>query len=191
MASADHMPVIKSALEGLAKRKGNGKGYFIHTSGTGILADFSPLGPGYATQKMYSDVSDIRAITSLPMTAVHRDLDDAVISGGLALGVPTAIISPPTIHGIGKGPLKKRSLQIPWLTEAILKRGKGFTVQKGENWWDCVHINDLADAYVLLTEEALKEGGGKAAWGADGYYFIENGEYVSSHALHQVPRSFC
>lgn len=52
MASADHMPVIKSALEGLSKRKGNGKGYFIHTSGTGILADFSPLGPGDATEKI-------------------------------------------------------------------------------------------------------------------------------------------
>ena len=118
------------------------------------------------------------------MSAVHRDVDDTVISGGKAAGVPTAVICPPTIHGIGKGPIKKRSLQIPWLTEAILKRGRGFSVGPGENWWDHVHIDDLANAYILLTEEALKDGGGKAAWGDDGYYFVENREYVSYSRPH-------
>ena len=50
--------------------------------------------------------------------------------------VPTAILSPPTIHGIGKGPIKTRSIQVPFLAEAILKRGKAFQVLDGQNFWD-------------------------------------------------------
>jgi hypothetical protein len=32
---------------------------------------------------------------------------------------------------------------------------------------------------VLLVEEAVKEGGGSAQWGEEGYYFCEAGEFVS------------
>ncbi len=66
----------------------------------------------------------------------HRDVDNAVLTGGKALHAPTAILAPPTIHGVGKGPIKTRSIQIPWLTEAILKHGKAFTVGDGRNIWD-------------------------------------------------------
>lgn len=52
------------------------------------------------------------------------------------LHVPTAILSPPLVHGVGIGPIKKRSIQIPALAEAILKRGKGFQVLEGQNIWD-------------------------------------------------------
>lgn len=191
LASSDHVPFVKSALEGLHKRNKAGvKGYLIHTSGTGVLSEFSPLGPGYATSKIYSDIANIKEITSLPMTALHRDVDDAVIAGGKDADVPTAIVCPPAILGVGKGPSRKRSIQIPWLTEAILKRGKGFTVGPGENWWDLVHIDDLAEAYIILTDEALKIGESNAAWGEEGYYFVEAGEFVSTQAGSSRPSPF-
>ncbi len=41
-----------------------------------------------------------------------------------------------------------------------------------------VHIDDVAAALILLTEEALKPNGGKAQWGPEGYYFCEAGELV-------------
>lgn len=86
---------------------------------------------------------------------------------------------------MGRGPIKRRSLQIPWLLEAILTKRPGaeaFTVGKGENWWDEIHIEDVARALILFTEEALGSSGERAHWkpgvtGADNYYFIENGEY--------------
>lgn len=34
-----------------------------------------------------------------------------------------------------------------------------------------VHVKDLADAYLILVNEALKPNGGAAAWGPTGYYF--------------------
>lgn len=107
---------------------------------------------------------------------VHRDVDKAVLEAQEKLKVPTAILSPPLIHGVGKGPIKTRSIQIPFLAEAILKRGKGFQVLEGQNIWDQVHIDDVAAAFMLLVEEALKNGG-RAQWGSDGYYFVEADEF--------------
>jgi hypothetical protein len=41
-----------------------------------------------------------------------------------------------------------------------------------------LHVDDVADAFILLIEEALKPNGGQAQWGSDGYYFAEAGEFV-------------
>ena len=178
LASSDDIPAINSYLEGLSRRPQSANRYLIHTSGTGMLADFS-TGEGNEASKVYSDVADVKEIISLPLTHFHRDVDNAVISGGQAKNVKTAIVSPPTIYGVGKGPLKKRSIQVPALIAGILSRGKGFTVGEGQSIWDLVHIDDLGAAYVLLVEEALKENGSRATWGPEGYYFVETGEFVS------------
>ena len=67
---------------------------------------------------------------------MHRDVDMAVLEAQKKLHVPTAIVSPPMVYGVGKGPLKNRSIQVPSMIEAILKRGKGFQVLDGLNFWD-------------------------------------------------------
>jgi hypothetical protein len=48
--------------------------------------------------------------------------------------------------------------------EVVLKCGKGYTIGTGKNVWDCALVSDLADAFILLMEEALKTCGGRAAW---------------------------
>lgn len=145
---------------------------------------------------MYSDIADLQEITSFPIeNHVHRDVDMALLEAQKKFSVPTAIVSPPMIHGMGQGPLKKRSIQVPFLIEAILKRGKGFQVLDGENIWDreqpCLcfhahtdhrsetHIDDIASAFILLVEEALKPNGGAAQWGQEGYYFVAGAQFVS------------
>ncbi|RDW91574.1 hypothetical protein BP5796_02739 [Coleophoma crateriformis] len=175
-ASADHAPSAIALIEGLAQHKPN-PGYFIHVSGTGMLHDVSN-GYGNLAERVYSDISELKEVTSLPIEGnIHRDVDAAVLAAHEATNVPVAIISPPTIHGVGKGPVKNRSLQIPFLTEAIIKRGKGFQVLEGQNMWSHVHIDDAADAFIVLVEEALKPNGGNAQWGDEGYYFIEAGDF--------------
>jgi hypothetical protein len=92
------------------------------------------------------------------------------------------------------------------MADAILKRGKGFQIGEGTNIWnrkladlqifirrirtDCcedIHIDDLSDAFLTIVEESLKPNGGRAAWGKEGYYYTETGEFVSpsfsSHSL--------
>jgi nucleoside-diphosphate-sugar epimerase len=91
--------------------------------------------------------------------------------------IRTAIVCLPTIYGKGDGPVRVRSVQLPYLANTALRRGASLTVNKGENEWRNVHIADLAEAYVLLVGEALK-GGGRADWNETGYYFVENGGHV-------------
>lgn len=132
MASSYHIATGCSIIEGMAAGK---KGHFVHTSGTGILHEV-PNGYGNPSQKQYSDVDDIGEILSLDLSGIHRDSDAAIIAAGEKHGVPTAIMCPPTVYGVGEGPLKKRSLQIPFFIDAFLKRGKGFTIGAGNNTWD-------------------------------------------------------
>jgi nucleoside-diphosphate-sugar epimerase len=153
------------------------KGRYIHVSGSGILHDVSN-GFGNPASKIYHDTTDLDAITSFDSSHVHADIDASVTAAGLKFGVPTAILSPVTIYGVGHGPVKTRSIQIPFLTEATLKRGKAFTVLEGNNIWDNIHITDLAEAYNVLTEEALKPNGGKSSWGKEGYYFTQSAEHT-------------
>lgn len=92
---------------------------------------------GQPSDKVYHDIADLAEITSFPIeNHVHRDVDIAILAANKQFSVPTAILSPPTIHGVGKGPIKTRSIQIPFLAEAILKRGRGFQVLEGQNEWD-------------------------------------------------------
>ena len=110
-----HISSAKSLPRGLSAYEPS-PGYLIHTSGTGLL-DHTPNGHGrlpFPTKsessltalgqtgdKVYSDTNDIDTITSWDMPGnPHRDVDNAVMTDGKALKVPTAIIAPPTIHAL-------------------------------------------------------------------------------------------
>ncbi|KFY81471.1 hypothetical protein V500_11382 [Pseudogymnoascus sp. VKM F-4518 (FW-2643)] len=167
LASSDHTPAAKALIEGLSQGK---KGHYIHISGTGILFDVSN-GYGNPSSKIYHDVADILEITSFDSTHIHRDTDAAVIASGEELSIPTAIVTPCVIYGVGKGPINKRSVQVPVLVAETIKRGRPFAVGAD------IHISDLSAAFGLLAEEALKPAGGAATWGPEGYYFAEAGEH--------------
>jgi hypothetical protein len=101
------------------------------------MTDMS-TGPGNESPKIYSDTSsdDIGEILSFDASHIHRDVEEAIIAAAKDNGVKAAIISPPMIHGVGQGPVKKRSIQVPILIENMLKRGKGFQVLEGRNIWN-------------------------------------------------------
>lgn len=132
LASADHTPAAKAIIEGLSQGK---KGHYIHISGTAILHDVSN-GFGNPSSKIYHDVADIVEITSFDSTHLHHDTEAAVIASGKQLGIPTAIVTPPGIYGVGKGPINNRSVQVPVLAQETLKRGRPFAVGAGNNIWD-------------------------------------------------------
>lgn len=89
-ASADHIAGGLSIIEGMGLGK---KGRYIHTSGTGMLHDVSN-GYGEFSGKIWHDISDVKEITSLDLSHIHRDVDCSVIDAGIKFGVHTAIISP-------------------------------------------------------------------------------------------------
>jgi nucleoside-diphosphate-sugar epimerase len=178
LASADHIAGAVSLIEGMAKGP-NKNATLIHISGTGIMTDMSN-GPGNSAQKVYHDMdpTDIQEILSFDESHIHRDVEAAVVAAAAQYGVETAILSPPMIHGIGKGPLKQRSIQVPILIECILNRGKAFQVLEGSNIWNSIHIDNVATGVIVLLEEALKGSKGNAVWLPDGYYFVEDAEFV-------------
>ncbi|OCK84020.1 NAD dependent epimerase/dehydratase family protein [Lepidopterella palustris CBS 459.81] len=177
-AHADHPGAAAALVAGLAQRAEGG--FLIHTSGTGTLCvgDLDNGTFGIKSEKLFNDLDGIAEITSLPDHAPHRNVDTIVLAAGAEPSgkVRTAIVCPSTIYGPGRGPDNKRSIQVYEMAKAVLQRGKGFQVNDGQNIWTQIHIQDLSNAYVRLVEEAVK-GGGSATWGAEGYYFVENGDF--------------
>lgn len=47
----------------------------------------------------------------------------------------------------------------------------------GKARWNNIHVHDLAQAFVLLTEAAAARKNDAELWGDKGYYFTENGEH--------------
>jgi nucleoside-diphosphate-sugar epimerase len=166
--------------------------FIIHTSGTGILTwKTVETGTfGQLEEKVYDDWEGIGEVTSLPDSAAHRNVDKIFLEAeenGNKL-VKTAIVCPPSIYGIGRGPGNKRSQQLYNLSNIILSAGEGKRVGEGKNRQTHVHVKDLSQLYVLLIEAAAV-GGGAATWGQQGYYFSSIGEQVNSLTLFQC--KFC
>jgi nucleoside-diphosphate-sugar epimerase len=127
----------------------------------------------------YDDLERVHDLTHLPGDALHRDVDKVVLSAS-SPSVKTAIVCPPTIYGPGRGPGNQRSKQVYELVSSTLKQGQAPQLGRGLTEWDNVHIHDLADLYVLLTEAAVanKPELDEKLWGKEGYFLTEGGTHV-------------
>lgn len=118
----------------------------------------------------------------MPDDAFHRNVDKIVlaIDPKGEKGVHTAILSPPTIYGPGRGPVGQRGRQVYEMTKLILEKKYAPIIGKGLAKWTDVNVHDLSDVYVKLVEVAT--GKNKTAdqteiWGEKGYYLIQSGEH--------------
>ena len=121
--ASDNLPAIKAIVEGLSLRSiSQTPAILIHTSGTAILLDY--VQGASVSSKIYSDL-DQKAIDAVPDTQFHRNVDtyirQKVDSGTLYGKAKVAIIVPPTVYGIGSGPFKKTSIQLPFLIRFAIK----------------------------------------------------------------------
>lgn len=112
----------------------------------------------------------------MPIYGLNRKVDQVIIEADCPK-VRTAIICPPTIYGVGRGPINQRGHQINELARCTLEKRKGIQVESGKSRWRNVHVHDLSKCYLKLLEAAA-QGGGNATWGREGYYFTENGEHA-------------
>jgi nucleoside-diphosphate-sugar epimerase len=123
---------------------------------------------GKLNPKVWSDIDDIDAITSLPDQALHRNVDKIIQEAAAANGekLKTAIICPPDIYGPGRGPGKTHSVYVPVFFDEIKKSGTAFYAGEGKNTRSWVHIEDLMTVYLKLVEAAVAGGSG-ADWGRE------------------------
>ncbi|GAB7360157.1 hypothetical protein MBLNU230_g7920t1 [Neophaeotheca triangularis] len=198
-AHADHEGAARTIVDSLQNKPTSS--FYIHTSGTGILlfTDIRNKSFGSASNKVYNDWTPqgIQELTSLPDDAPHRNVDKVVLAAGTehADKVHTAIVSPCCIYGPGRGPSNQRSMQIPELSRATLERGHGIVVGEGKTRWGNVHVHDLSDLYLKLTEEAAAGGstaewpGKPSLWGKEGYYLAVGAEHAWSDIARRIVKT--
>ena len=166
---SDHEPSINALIAGLLKR--NEPSFLIHLGGTGIVADWhDPTYLGKLNPKIWSDIENLDAITSLPDGELHRNVDKIIQKAAIDHGdkLKTAIMCPPDIYGPGRGPGRTQSAYIPIFWNEIKSVGAPFYADDGTNTRSWVHIEDLMTVYLKVVEAAAAGGKG-ADWGHEVY----------------------
>lgn len=175
MANCDDVPSARAMAQGLADRasKTGERPILIHTSGAGVLSDNS-TGRGDSLQNdpgaFLWDDADVASHAAIPDHAPHRHVDLEIFSAAKAGLVKTYLMVPPTVFGRGLGPFaeNRMSIQLPRLVYQSLRVRRAMYVGEGKAQWSNVHVEDLADLYLLLFEAALKN---EAPEGLAGLYY--------------------
>jgi nucleoside-diphosphate-sugar epimerase len=180
-ADSDHPDAATYALKGLKKRF-DATGVppiFIHTSGTGVLAD-NALG-AFTGDVIWHDDDPVQ-IETIPDDALHRDIELMVIDADKQGYIKAYIISPSTIwgyptHKVAKtGVTRRHSHQIPLLINASLARGNGGIINKGLNVWDNVNTDELGLLYAKVYDVAVQNP--DIGHGREGIYFARGDDYM-------------
>ncbi|MFI7151859.1 NAD-dependent epimerase/dehydratase family protein [Nonomuraea sp. NPDC050022] len=172
-ASSDHRGAVEALIAALA---GSGKP-LIHTSGSSIVgvgADGEASGTTFGEDILdagsaWEPDHPIRkarlAIDRLVLSAAEKDVRSAVLCNSL-------------IYGPGRG-LGRDSVLIAALVHQARSGGVVRHVGSGGNIWSNVHIDDMADLYLLALEKTP----------AGTFYFVENGEESFAAMTGAIARS--
>lgn len=135
--------VVEALLPALA---GTGRP-LIHTSGSGVVADHAAGGPGDG--RIFHEDTPFEPV---PAQAVRVALDRQVLAAA-ASGVSTVVIRPSMIYGQGLGS-RQDSFQPAFMIAEAKRAGVARHVGPGLNSWSHVHVEDLADLYLLALTQA-------------------------------------
>ncbi|KAM0712334.1 hypothetical protein Q7P37_011429 [Cladosporium fusiforme] len=177
---SDHEASLNAILAGLLKRQT--PGYLLHLSGTGIVSDWTTTNLsqlGTLNPKIWSDISSINEIKSLPARALHRNTERILHATAAKHGdrVHIAIMCPPDIYGKGKGLGKTQSAFVPLYVREIRKLGgRVFYYGDGTNTRSWVHVDDLMRVYLRVVEAAAA-GQADECFGSNGYFFAGTQEH--------------
>jgi nucleoside-diphosphate-sugar epimerase len=154
-ASADHPDSVRALIAGLQ----DSAKPLIHTSGSSIVGDNAR---GMYTSDVEYDDNTPQIVQ--PFKQARRDIDLMVLSAA-ERGIRSIVICPSLIYGQGRG-INTKSVQIPFLVDNARHCGVVQIVGAGKNVWSNVHIDDVADLYVLALAKAT----------AASFLFAANGE---------------
>jgi nucleoside-diphosphate-sugar epimerase len=164
-ADADDRQAVDTFIQALA---GTGKA-LIHTSGSSVVADEAGGEPGDA---VYTDIPE----RPVPGKAARVAIDRSVLAAS-AGNIRSIVVCPTMIYGLGRGPATQ-SQQIPALLRHAREAGTSHYVGRGLNRWSHVHIDDVAELYLLALQ--------KAAPGS--FFYAENGEATMLEIARDIAR---
>ncbi len=153
-ANSDHRGAVEVLIRALA---GTGKP-LLHTSGSSIAGNDAR---GEPSERIYHTLEEI---VPEPEKAARVRIDQRVREAA-GVGVRSVVICNTLIYGHGTG-LHRDSVQIPALAGQARKSGVARYVGRGLNVWSNVHVDDVAELYLLALEKAPP----------GSFYFSENGE---------------
>ncbi|MEJ5052350.1 NAD-dependent epimerase/dehydratase family protein [Chryseobacterium culicis] len=153
------------ALEGSHKT-------FIFTSGSAI---FGGKENGKRSNFVYTE--DFPLTPRLEMAS--RVLINNYVLQSVQKDIRSIVIVPTMVYGKGLG-IKKDSIQIPALVNFSQEKGHGVYFEEGENIWSNLHVEDLADLYVLALEKA--KGGS--------IYYAENGSSSIKNIAENISKKY-
>ncbi|KAL0566424.1 hypothetical protein V5O48_015590 [Marasmius crinis-equi] len=194
MADCDDLDAATAINAGMKKRfEATGKRpILIHTSGTGVIVD-NALGE-YTSDFIWDDENVAQIAESIPPNALHRAPELKVFSADEEGYAKTYIVCPSIIYGAAHHPLvdagiaNSRTMIFKMLVSMAVKRGYGVTVGKGENVWANVHIDEVADLFVLLFTSILKDSN-KIPHGKEGYFFAGADEHKNVQEYSEVAKT--
>ncbi|MDV7697763.1 NAD-dependent epimerase/dehydratase family protein [Chryseobacterium soli] len=145
---------------------------FIFTSGSAIFG-----GKENGEKNDFVFTEDIPLNPRLEMAS--RVLINQYVLQSAKKNIRSIVIVPTMVYGTGLG-LKKDSIQLPALINFSKEKGFGVYFGKGENIWSNLHIEDLADMYILALEKA-KPGS---------LYYAENGSSTIKNLAENISRQY-
>lgn len=158
-ADSDHRGVAETLVEALA---GSGKP-LLHTSGSSIVGADSR---GEASGEVFGEeIFDSGSSWRPAGDKESRVAIDRYVLAASSRAVRSVVLCNTLIYGHGRG-LARDSVQVPALVRQARKNGTVRRVGAGHNIWSNVHVDDMADLYLLALDAAP----------AGAFYFVENGE---------------
>ena len=155
--------VLSEALHGSGKP-------FIHTSGSGIVGD---LAQGEPSDKVFDETTPL---SPLPQMQNRHTIDNLVLAAA-DRSVRSVVLRPGLIYGRSSG-LRPHSFQVPTLIDQARRSGVPRYIGRGLNTWSHLHIDDLAELYLLVLEHASP----------GSLYYAENGEADMATAVGSITR---
>ena len=154
-ANADHASSARALVTAL---HGTGKP-LLHTSGSSVIGDDA------RGNRVAETIFDEAIPFVVPVAKQDRRDIDLMVLRAADDGVRSAVICPSLIYGTGRG-VNPRSVQVPFLADNAREQGFVQIIGRGVNRWSNVHIDDVAELYLLALAKAP----------AGAFYFAENGE---------------
>lgn len=151
----------KALVQGLARRTASGlpAPWILHASGCSNLAD-RPLTSAAHPGRVWDDadgkaVFDFLEGEDAQDPYPQRTTELGVLAAAEEAGVQAVSLNSPCIFGTGTGLFNRQGFIIPLFMRYVVKHGYGFKLNDTANF-DWVHVEDLAEVYVLLVRAIVE-----------------------------------
>lgn len=147
----DSIAALVSGLEARA-RASSIKPVLLHTGGSGtfLYGENGQPGTDVWTDEQYE------RLNSLEDGAYFYGGYKVIAQAALRGNISAYTLVSPTVYGPGTGPGNKLSLQMPAYVRYAKDHRRAAYIGQGENKWGNVHVQDLADLYLLVMSFSLQ-----------------------------------